>query len=107
MAALPAEDWRTHSPFFTEPELSRNLQIVAQLRPVAADLGMTLSQLALAWVMAEPRVTCPIIGARNLEQLNDTMGGIDIALTPEERAAIPSMPSGRWVGVDPVYDRIS
>jgi hypothetical protein len=35
------------------------------------------------------------------------MGGIDITLTPEERAAIPAMPAGRWVGVDPVYDRTS
>ena len=67
--------------------------------------GVTPAQLALAWVMAEPRVTCPIIGARNLDQLNDTMGGMGLSLTPEERAAIPSVLPGRWVGVDPVYDR--
>ena len=67
--------------------------------------GVTASQLALAWVMAEPRVTCPIVGARNLEQLNDTLGGLEISLTAEERAAIPSVPRGRWVGKDPVYDR--
>ena len=67
--------------------------------------GVTPAQLSLAWVMAEPRVTCPIIGARNLEQLNDTLGGMDISLTSEEREAIPSVPPGRWVGEDPVYDR--
>ena len=67
--------------------------------------GVTAPQLALAWVMAEPRVTCPIVGARNLEQLNDTLGGLEISLTAEERAAIPSVPRGRWVGKDPVYDR--
>ena len=81
------------------------MDIVDRFVETARARGVTPAQLALAWVMAEPRVTCPIIGARTLEQLNDTMGGMDIALTPEERAAIPSVPAGRWVGVDPVYDR--
>ena len=81
------------------------MDIVDRFVEAARARGVTPAQLALAWVMAEPRVTCPIIGARNLEQLDDTMGGIDIALTPEERAAIPAIPAGRWVGVDPVYDR--
>lgn len=67
--------------------------------------GVTPAQLALAWVLGEKRVTCPILGARNLEQLDDSIGGLRIALTPEERAAIPAVPPGRWVGEDPVYDR--
>jgi len=71
----------------------------------ASERGVTAAQLALAWVLAEPRVTCPIVGARNLEQLNDTLGGLEISLSAEERTAIPSMPRGRWVGKDPVYDR--
>ena len=75
------------------------------VRAIAEELGEPMANVALAWVMAEPRVTCPIIGARNLGQLNDTIGGIDVQLSPEERAAIPAMPPGRWVGVDPVYDR--
>jgi aryl-alcohol dehydrogenase-like predicted oxidoreductase len=83
------------------------MDIVDRFVDAAQARGVTPAQLALAWVMAEPRVTCPIIGARNLEQLDDTMAGIEIALTPEERAAIPAMPAGRWVGVDPVYDRAS
>ena len=67
--------------------------------------GFTPAQLALAWVLAEPRVTCPIMGARNLEQLNDTIQGLQIVLSPEERAAIPAVRPGYWVGQDPVYDR--
>jgi aryl-alcohol dehydrogenase-like predicted oxidoreductase len=81
------------------------LDIVDRFVEAAKARGVTPAQLALAWVMAEPRVTCPIIGARNLGQLNDTIGGMDIVLTPEERAAVPALPAGRWVGVDPVYDR--
>ena len=81
------------------------MDIVESFLAEAANRGVTAAQLALAWVLGEPRVTCPIVGARNLEQLNDTLGGLEIALSPEERQALPAMPAGRWVGVDPVYDR--
>jgi aryl-alcohol dehydrogenase-like predicted oxidoreductase len=87
------------------------LDVVEAFGAAAAQRGVTPAQLALAWVLAEPRVTAPIVGARNLEQLNDTLGGLSggtapaIALTPEERAAIPAVLPGRWVGKDPVYDR--
>jgi len=71
----------------------------------ARERGVSPAQLALAWVLGDPRVTCPIIGARNLEQLNDTIGGLAIRLTPEERAQVPAVRGGYWVGKDPVYDR--
>jgi hypothetical protein len=45
------------------------------------------------------------MGARTMAQLNDTIGGINLKLSATERAEIPAMPPGRWVGVDPVYDR--
>ena len=81
------------------------LNLVDAFVAAAKVRGLTPAQLALAWVMAEPRVTCPIIGARTMAQLNDTIGGIDVKLSPAERATIPAMLPGRWVGVDPVYDR--
>ena len=87
--------------YFTEDALG----IVEHFTQAATQRGVTPAQLALAWVLAEPRVTCPILGARNLEQLNETIEGLKITLTPEERAAILAVPSGRWVGVDPVYGR--
>jgi hypothetical protein len=40
-----------------------------------------------------------------MAQLTDTLGGLEIALTPQERAAVPAVLPGRWVGEDPVYDR--
>ncbi len=67
--------------------------------------GVTPAQLALAWVIGEPRLTCPIVGARNVEQLRDSLGGLDVKLTAEEREQVPSVPPGRWLEVDPVYDR--
>ncbi|HCM28136.1 MAG: hypothetical protein A2Z99_17740 [Treponema sp. GWB1_62_6] len=69
----------------------------------ARERGVTPAALALAWVIGEKRITCPILGARTLDQLKDTLGGAEIALTAEEREAIPAIGSGRWVGEDPVY----
>ena len=81
------------------------LDIVERFVAAARDRAVSPAQLALAWVLGEPRVTCPIVGARSLDQLRDTLGGLRIQLTSEERAALPSVLPGRWAGVDPVYDR--
>lgn len=67
--------------------------------------GITPAQLALAWVLGEKRITCPIVGARTLEQIKDSLGGLDVKLTAEEREQVPAVPPGRWLEVDPVYDR--
>jgi len=81
------------------------LDLVEAFVQAAQERQITPAQLALAWVLAEPRVTCPIIGARNLEQFEDTVQGLQIELSPEERQQIPAVLPGRWVGRDPVYDR--
>ncbi len=81
------------------------LDIVEAFVKKAHERGVTPAQLALAWVLAEPRVTNPILGARTLAQFNDSIQGLALKLTPEERAAIPAVLPGRWVGKDPVYDR--
>jgi len=57
----------------------------------AASLGQSPAALAMAWVASHPAVTSPILGARNLDQLNDTLGCLDIDLTPEDRAAITAL----------------
>ncbi len=79
--------------------------VVEAFVAAARERGVSAAQLALAWVLGDDRVTCPIVGARNLEQLNDTLGGLEIGLTPEEREQVPALRSGLWVGQDPVYDR--
>ncbi len=81
------------------------LKLVDDFVDAARARGVTPAQLALAWVLAEPRVTCPIVGARNLEQLNDTLGGLGIRLSADERATLPAVAPGWWLGKDPVYER--
>jgi aryl-alcohol dehydrogenase-like predicted oxidoreductase len=57
----------------------------------AREKGTSPASLAVAWVMAHPAVTSAIIGARNVEQLNDTLGCLEIALAPEEWSEISSL----------------
>ena len=85
--------------YYTDQALDVAERFVAR----AAELGYSPAQLAVAWVKADPRVTAPIVGARNVEQLSDTLGALDRPLDPEARATVPAMPPGRWVGEDPVY----
>ncbi len=57
-------------------------ETVEALRPLAQQAGMTLPQMAVAWVMANPAVTAPIIGASRPEQLDDTLKAAEIPLPP-------------------------
>jgi voltage-dependent potassium channel beta subunit len=58
---------------------------VTQLETIASDLGCSLSQLAIAWVAANPRVSTVITGASKLTQLQDNLGAVDVIakLSPE------------------------
>jgi aryl-alcohol dehydrogenase (NADP+) len=58
-------------------------ETVEQLRPIAAEAGMTLAQMAVAWVLANPVITAPIIGASRPEQLDDTLKAVETPLSPE------------------------
>jgi aryl-alcohol dehydrogenase-like predicted oxidoreductase len=55
----------------------------AGLVGVAREMGVQPAALAVAWVMANPAVTAPIIGARNVGQLEGSLGALDVAMTPD------------------------
>jgi aryl-alcohol dehydrogenase-like predicted oxidoreductase len=63
---------------------------VTKLEAVASDLGCSLSQLAIAWVASNPRVSTVITGASKLTQLQDNLGAVDVIakLTPEVKSRI-------------------
>lgn len=58
------------------------------LEELAARKGISLSQLALAWLLAQPGITAPIIGPRTLEQLQDNLGALEVSLTEGDLDAI-------------------
>ena len=58
------------------------------LRPIAADHLVSVAQVALAWLLAQPHVTSVIIGAKNQEQLLDNIAATELTLSPEQIKAI-------------------
>ncbi|MCY0993601.1 aldo/keto reductase [Nannocystis sp. ILAH1] len=64
---------------FTE----RNWQIVGALEAVAGELGRSMAQVALQWVLTRPGVTSVILGATRPEQLEDNLGALDLQIPPE------------------------
>jgi aryl-alcohol dehydrogenase-like predicted oxidoreductase len=53
--------------------------------------GLHPVSAAIAWVAAHPAITAPIIGARNLDQLKDSLASVDVAMTPELRKEIADL----------------
>ena len=58
------------------------------MRPIAADNLVSVAQVALAWLLAQPHVTSVIIGAKNQEQLLDNIAATELELSPEQIQAI-------------------
>jgi aryl-alcohol dehydrogenase-like predicted oxidoreductase len=64
-------DFRSINPRFQGENLDHNLQLVEQLREQANAKGVTVAQLAIAWVLAKGEDIVPLVGARKLERLNE------------------------------------
>ena len=62
--------------------------MLAAMDSIAAETGATLSQIALAWVAAQPGVTAPIASATTVEQLDELIGSLDLVLDDEQLAAL-------------------
>ena len=83
-------DFRAHSPRFSGENLDRNLALVERLRSVATELGVSVAQVAIAWVDAQGDDIVPLVGARRRERLAESLGAVDVELTAEQLAAIES-----------------
>lgn len=64
---------------------------VEQLKPLAEQAGMTLAQMAIAWLLANPVITAPIVGASRAEQLDETLAAAEMPLDPDLKARLDEM----------------
>jgi aryl-alcohol dehydrogenase-like predicted oxidoreductase len=78
-----SDDWRGKSPAFRGELFEQNLRVVARLRSLAERHGITVPQLAIAWVLANPAVDVAIVGARRPQQLTQTAPAADVELSEE------------------------
>lgn len=77
-------DWRGTSNNFRGGTYRRNLATVRALEKFAANRGITLSQLAIAWTLSNPAVHVAIVGARQVGHIEDSLRGVDISLTDSD-----------------------
>ncbi|HEY4869099.1 MAG TPA: aldo/keto reductase [Candidatus Dormibacteraeota bacterium] len=85
---LPAGDWRRTHPRFTDENLERNAALVQRLSDVAARRGVTVAQLALAWVLHQGEDIVPIPGTRHRANLEANAAAADITLSDDELSEI-------------------
>jgi len=78
-----ADDYRRHSPRFQGENFARNLELVDKVQTLAAQAGITASQLALAWVLAQSEEIIPIPGTKHRKYLDENAAAVDVTLAPE------------------------
>lgn len=83
-AKLPKDDWRRTDAEFTEPKLSRNLELVERLREIAKRYSRSPGEIAIAWTLRNPAVTAAIVGARSAHQAQGVMRAGEIRLSDKE-----------------------
>jgi aryl-alcohol dehydrogenase-like predicted oxidoreductase len=88
---FPADDERSHLARFQGQSFADYLAVTAELGEIAREKGISLVQLALAWVLRLPSVSCVIVGAKNPGQLREHLGAIGVVLTDEDQARIDSI----------------
>lgn len=78
---LDATDWRRTNPRFTGDNFTRNLRIIDEVSAIAADVGATPAQVALAWLLAQGEGIAPIPGTKRVDRLAENSAADGIRLT--------------------------
>ncbi|MFG2947476.1 aldo/keto reductase [Streptomyces adustus] len=96
---LAANDFRAFSPRFQGDNLRHNLGLVEALRKIAEQKGVSVAQIAIAWVLARGEDIVPLVGARTRERLTESLGALDVRLDDADLAAIEqAVPAGAAAG---------
>lgn len=100
LESLADGDMRKRAPRWQEDTYAANAAIAAEVVKIAAELGVSAAQLALAWVLAQGPEFVPIPGTKHRAYLEQNVAALDIALTPEHIARIEAaVPKGVAAGV--------
>jgi aryl-alcohol dehydrogenase-like predicted oxidoreductase len=96
---LAEDDWRRGSPRFQGANFGKNLELVSRIEAIAAARGVTPSQLALAWVVAQGDDIVPIFGTKRRKYLTENLEALRVTLTPEDLQRIDAAaPKGAVAG---------
>jgi len=96
---LDENDFRRYQPRFAGDNLEANLRLVERVRELAADVGCSPVQLALAWLLHQGDDVVPIPGTKRVRYVEENAAAADIALTPDQLAALDeALPIGAAAG---------
>jgi aryl-alcohol dehydrogenase-like predicted oxidoreductase len=99
MDDFDADDFRRHNPRFQGENFTRNLELVDQVNTLAAAKGVTASQVALAWLLAQDDQVVPIPGTKRVRYLEENAGADDVVLTDDDLVAVEkAFPIGATAG---------
>ncbi|MFF5963152.1 aldo/keto reductase [Streptomyces collinus] len=92
-------DFRAMSPRFQGDNLRHNLNLVEALRKIAEQKGVSVAQIAIAWVLSRGEDIVPLVGARRRDRLTEALGALGVTLEPADLAAIEeAVPAGAAAG---------
>jgi aryl-alcohol dehydrogenase-like predicted oxidoreductase len=84
LSDLPASDARRGYPRFQGENFQKNLEVVEQVRRIASEKGVSPSQLAIAWVLAQGEEIVPIPGTKRIKYLEENIAAADIQLSKDD-----------------------
>jgi aryl-alcohol dehydrogenase-like predicted oxidoreductase len=94
-----AGDMRAHMPRFRPENLERNLALVEALGTIAEAKGVTVAQIAIAWVLARGGDIVPLVGTTRRDRLAEAVGALELELSEDDLAAIErAVPPGAAAG---------
>ena len=97
------DDWRSgkvpvpvplYQQIFASGRFEHHLRVVDALRPIAQRRGLSLAQLALAWVIHQPGITAAIVGARSVSHITEAASAGSITLSAQDLADIEAACDG-------------
>ena len=102
------DDWRGKGDapevvvgMYADEVWQRNVQLIDDLKPIAASRGQTMAQLALRWVLSHPTVGVALVGILNDQELEEDLGVLDWALSGEDLRQIDAVFAGYGVDTNP------
>lgn len=88
---FPDDDERSQMPRFRGDTFKRYLEVAKGLEAVANDKGLSLTQLAVAWLLRLPAVTCVLVGAKSPAQVEEHLGAVGVRFSDDELGRIESL----------------
>ncbi|HEX6368655.1 MAG TPA: aldo/keto reductase [Longimicrobium sp.] len=96
---LPEDDYRRNQPRFQGENFAKNLDLVREVEAIAREKGVTGTQLALAWVLAQGDDVVPIPGTKHVKYLEENAGAAEVELSEDDLRRIQQVfPAGAAAG---------